>query len=137
MPTLVEKPPADQIPNHFKKYVDLVPSPDLVGGLQSHGEMTARLMVEMGEERAGTWRYQAGKWTAKEVLGHLSDSERIFAYRALRIARGDGTPLPSFEQDEYVAAGQANGRALADLLGEWRAVRDATVTLFSSFGPET
>jgi uncharacterized damage-inducible protein DinB len=84
-------------------------------------------------ERDGNFRYAPDKWTIKEVLGHVTDAERIFTYRALRIARGDQTPLASFEQDDYVKNGGFAGRTLADLVEEFGAVRSASVALFRSF----
>jgi uncharacterized damage-inducible protein DinB len=75
-------------------------------------------------------RYAPGKWTIKEILVHVVDDERIYAYRALRFARGDLTPLPGFEQDEFAAASDANERPVPDILAEHAAVRDATIALF-------
>jgi hypothetical protein len=81
-------------------------------------------------EARGDYRYAPGKWSIKEIVGHLSDAERVFAYRALRIGRGDITPLPGFEEEAYVPAMRAGERALADYVGEWGAVRRATIALF-------
>ena len=83
-------------------------------------------------ERDGTFRYAPDKWTVKEVLGHVTDSERIFVYRALRIARGDQTPLQGFEQDDYVRGGNFGERALVDLAEEFVLVRAATIAFFKS-----
>jgi uncharacterized damage-inducible protein DinB len=87
-------------------------------------------------ERDGSFRYAPGKWTVKEVLGHITDTERIFSYRALRIARGDQTPLPGFEQDDYVRSGAFGDRTLAGLAEEFGAVRTASVSLLRSFNEE-
>src|SRR5207245_9617543 len=84
-------------------------------------------------ERDGSFRYAPGKWTVKEVLGHITDTERIFAYRALRFARADQTPLPGFEQEDYVRSGAFGERTLADLAEEFGAVRNASISLFRSF----
>lgn len=81
-------------------------------------------------EARGDYRYEPGKWSVKEVVGHLSDTERVFAYRALRIGRGDTTPLPGFDDKGYVAEMGARERTLADVAEEWRAVRRATLALF-------
>ena len=85
----------------------------------------------LGEDRAGH-RYAADKWSIKEVVNHLSDVERVFAYRMLRFGRGDKTPLPGFDENDYAQAAQADRRTLSDLVHEWNAVREATVTLARS-----
>jgi len=87
-------------------------------------------------ERDGNFRYAADKWTVKEVLGHVTDSERIFAYRALCIARADQTPLSGFEQDDYVRAGGFGERTLSDLVEEFALVRSATSAFFHSLGDD-
>src|SRR5258708_34763291 len=84
-------------------------------------------------ERDGSFRYAPGKWTVKEVLGHITDTERIFTYRALRFARADQTALPGFEQDDYVRSGAFGERTLAGLAEEFGAVRGASIALFRSF----
>ena len=83
------------------------------------------------DDRAALARYAPGKWSVKELLGHLNDSERIFGYRLLRIAREDATPLPGFDENAYVPAGRFDERPLRDLMAEFRAVRLATVALVS------
>ncbi len=127
------RPDSSEFPPYAQKYVDFVPGDDPVAVLVSQGEITRTLIEALGDERAGTFRYSDGKWTAKEVVGHLTDAERIFTYRALRIARGDSTPLRSFEQNDYVIAACANSRPLRDLLSEWTHVRAATIALFRGF----
>jgi hypothetical protein len=84
----------------------------------------------LSDEQA-MFRYAPGKWSVKELVGHLADTERIFAYRLLRIGRGDATPLPGFEENDYVPTAGADARPFGDLLGEWGTVRDATVSLVS------
>ena len=81
-------------------------------------------------EARGDYRYAPGKWSIKEIVGHLSDAERVFAYRALRIGRGDITPLPGYEDEDYVPEMRAEDRALDDYVEEWSAVRRATIALF-------
>ena len=81
--------------------------------------------------------YAEGKWTIKDILLHIIDTERIFAYRALRIARQDKTPMVGFEQDDYVANGYAESRTLESLIEEYKTVRQATISLFSSFNSDT
>ena len=82
----------------------------------------------LSDEQA-RFRYAPGKWSVKEMIGHLADAERIFAYRLLRVARGDATPLPGWEENEYVRTAASDERALADLVDDWAAARDATVAL--------
>jgi hypothetical protein len=89
----------------------------------------------LGEARAGT-APAPGEWSAKQIVGHLCDFERMFAYRALRISRGDATPIEGFEQDTYVAAGNANSRPIADLAAEFTALRTTTLILYRSMTPE-
>jgi uncharacterized damage-inducible protein DinB len=79
------------------------------------------------------YRYQEGKWTIKDLLLHLIDAERVFVYRALRIVRNDSTPLQGFDENDYVLAAQANERAFENLLEEYEVVRDASISLFSTF----
>ena len=79
------------------------------------------------------YRYAEGKWSIKEIVLHLIDSERVFAYRAMRIARNDQTPLPGFEQDDYVPVSEAGGRSPASLMEEYLSVRRASLTLFENF----
>jgi len=83
------------------------------------------------------YRYAEGKWTIKDIIQHLIDAERVFAYRALRFARRDQTPLPGFEEDDYVVAAQGNKRGLQDLLTEFLIVRQSTLALFKTFDQET
>ena len=130
------RPDPTELSTVAQGYVALVPAGDVVQVLEQQAKRTAALFEEIGETRAGEFRYEPGKWTAKEVLGHLADTERIFNYRALRMARSDKTPLPGFEQADYVAAGGANQRTLADLLAEWRAIRQATLLLYGGFSAE-
>jgi uncharacterized damage-inducible protein DinB len=96
---------------------------------------TLALLAEIPESRAG-YRYAEGKWSIKELLGHVIDSERIFAYRALRFGRNDSIAIEGFEQDDYVATGGFDNRTLVDLAGEFEHVRRATIDLFRGFPEE-
>jgi len=89
----------------------------------------------LSDEQA-RYRYAPGKWSIKELVGHLADTERVFAYRLLRIGRGDATPLPGFEENDYARAGSFDARPFGDLLDEWAAVRDATTALASGLPDE-
>ena len=115
----------------FAGYVSLVPEKDILAALTSQIEEFQQLAASILEEK-GAFSYADGKWTIKELLGHLNDGERIFAYRALRIARGDQTPLSGFEQDDYIAAGRFNSRTLADLIEEFVLLRRSNIKLFEN-----
>jgi len=128
----VARPEPGEYNAYYEKYIALVPGNDVLRFLEDQATLYLRLFAGRGE-RDGEFRYAPGKWTVKEALGHVSDTERIFAYRALRIARGDKTPLAGFEQDDYVRNGGFAARRLADLADEFAHVRRATVALFRSF----
>lgn len=125
------RPAPGEYASFYEKYVSLVTGDDILGALESQRLQTAQLLAPRSE-REGNFRYAPDKWSVKEVIGHLSDSERIFTYRALRIARGDATPLSSFEQNDYVRAGSFGDRTLAGLAEEFSAVRAASLALFRS-----
>jgi hypothetical protein len=101
--------------------------------LASQLESVPDLLATVPESRAG-YRYAPEKWSIKEVLGHLCDGERVFAYRMMRIARGDATPLPGFDEGEFVRAGDFDARPLADIVAEWTAARRATLMLARGLG---
>jgi uncharacterized damage-inducible protein DinB len=123
------KPDETEYVPYYGKYVSLVPSGDIVGVLGEQINETLALLRSIPEERAG-FRYAPGKWSIKELVGHLIDSERIFSYRALRFARNDETALPGYEQDDYISNGSFDDTALEDLAAEFASVRQATVLLF-------
>jgi len=129
---LMKRPEANEYAEYYGKYIEKVPGTDVLGILESQRVQMLQLFAGRSE-REGNFRYAPGKWTIKEVLGHVTDAERIFTYRALRIARSDQTPLASFEQDDYVKSGRFASRTLADLVEEFAAVRGASVALFRSF----
>jgi uncharacterized damage-inducible protein DinB len=106
----------------------LVPGSDILGTLDAQRRETMLLLCGR-EESDGDIRYAPGKWSVKEVLGHVCDAERVFAYRALRISRGDRTPIEGFEQDDYVRNGPFAERPLPELIEDYIAVRRATLTL--------
>ena len=123
------KPDETEYVPAFGGYVSLVPAGDIVGLLGEQINETLALLGSVPEERAG-FRYAPDKWSIKELVGHLIDSERIFAYRALVFARADQTELPGFEQDDYIRGGSFDEVSLADLAAELASVRQATVLLF-------
>ncbi len=118
---------------------------DYVGRIAEDEDILAVLVTQLDQvlarlgripEARGDHRYAPGKWSIKEMVGHLCDTERVFAYRALRVGRGDKTPLPSFDDQAYVAAAGAGDRTLADLAAEWGDVRRATIALFRNLPAE-
>jgi hypothetical protein len=120
--------PGESAPN-YDHYVSLVPGNDVLAALEDQRRQTL-LLLSGRTEADGDLRYAPDKWSLKEVLGHLNDTERIMAYRALRIARGDQTPIEGFEQDDYVRNSPFAHRPLADLIEDYIAVRRATISLF-------
>lgn len=128
----MKRPEAGEFAEYYGKYIAKVPGTDVPGILDSERLQMSRLFAGRSE-RDGNFRYAPDKWTVKEILGHVTDAERIFTYRALRIGRGDETPLSSFEQDDYVKNGGFAARKLADLVEEFDAVRVASISLFRSF----
>jgi hypothetical protein len=126
---MIGRPDPSEYAPYYGKYLTEVPEGDVLELLRRGIDETSDLLGGLDEAKA-LHRYAKGKWSIKEIVGHLSDTERIFAYRALRFARGDKTPLPAYEQDDYVFHGSFDARALSDLLSEFRAVRAASVALF-------
>jgi len=112
----------------YATYIEKVPEGDLPALLEAQVPELEALLLNLDDATA-LLRYAPGKWSIKEMLGHLADGERILAYRLLRIARGDATPLAGYEEDDYVKAANFDRRTLPDLLAEFRAVRQATVCL--------
>lgn len=132
----IERPGTDEYAESFGDYVGRVPGgADLLTLLAEQRDGTAALLSDIPAEKAG-FRYAPGKWSVKEIVGHLSDVERIMAYRALRIARGDTTPLSGFDENAYVPFANSDDRELDELVEEWVAVRQATLALFRTLPPE-
>jgi len=125
--TIKARPAEDEYGPFYGKYINLVPHQDLIEALMDQKDTTTRLLKTIPEAQAGK-RYGPDKWSIKEVVGHLCDTERIMTYRGLRIARGDQTPLPGFEQDDYVRLAGFDARTLEDLISEYTSVRDATLS---------
>jgi hypothetical protein len=133
--TTIGRPAETEYMPYYGKYVSLVPGGEILAILDQQSKETLAQLRAIPEER-GTFRYAPDKWSIKELLGHLIDSEIIFAYRALRFARNDRTPLPGFEQDDYVRAGGFDARPLSGLIEELEMVRRATVLLFKHLPEE-
>ena len=121
-------PAASEHAPYYGRYISRVPSGDIITTLERQGEETSRLLNGLSPEQTD-FRYAPGKWSIKEVIGHLTDAERIFSYRALRFARGDDTPLAGFDENDYSPAGEFGGRSLEDLVADLRATRASTVAL--------
>jgi hypothetical protein len=132
----VARPEADEIPAHYVGYIANVPEDDPVAVLATQIDVTATLLRGLSETDA-LKRYAPGKWSVKEIVGHLADTERIMAYRALRIARGDETPLAAFDENAYVPPAKFDARPLADLIADLRTVRTATLALFRTFDADS
>ena len=134
MPATGTRPLPGEYAPFYEKYVARVKG-DVLDALERQMGETAALLAGIPEARAGH-RYAPGKWSIREVAGHLADTERIMVYRALRAARGDRTPLPGFEEDDYVAQGGFDARPLAGLAAELEAVRRATLLFFRGLPPD-
>ena len=120
------RPTAQEYAPFYADYVSRAPEEDIAAALEAESRYTLDVLNAFTDEQAGRL-HGTTKWTLKETLGHLCDAERVFAYRAMRIARGDKIPLPGFEQDDYVAAGKFNARNWDDLIAEYAALRKATI----------
>ena len=129
------RPGDDEFASFYGSYVAGVPDSDVTRALGGQGESFLRLLKDIGEQKAA-FAYAPGKWTIKEVILHMADAERIFAYRVLRMARGDATPLASFDENAYTPMSAANDRPLDTLLGEFAAVRAATLALLRGLPEE-
>jgi uncharacterized damage-inducible protein DinB len=119
---------------YFGTYIDKVPDGDVIAVLESGIGTTRKLLGSVSEERAG-YRYAEGKWTLKEVLGHMSDTERIFTYRLLTFARGDAGPLPGYDENSFTPAQESDRVPFAWLLDEFVTVRAATLALLKVIPP--
>ena len=126
------RPQVGLYPAYISADISNVPDGDIVVCLRARLDTLAGFYGGLTEAQAGH-RYAPGKWSIREILGHVMDTERIFGYRALRIARGDVTPMPGFDENKYVAAAAHDARSLMNLVDEYRHVRQATVALFDNF----
>lgn len=131
----IPRPGADEHVPYYATYIAQVPGEDALPTLTGHIEAWVPSLRRLTEAQA-LHRYAPGKWSVKEVLGHLCDGERVFCYRALRFARADTTPLSGFDENAWVPAAGSDCRPVAELADELRAVRAATVALFQSFDAE-
>jgi hypothetical protein len=131
----MSRPEPNEYDPYYEQYVSLVPEDRIVPVLAAQPAELNAMFAGLPEER-GLYTYADGKWTIKELLGHIIDGERMFAYRVLRISRGDKTPIEGFEQDGYIENAYANERTFGDLLREFSLIREANVMLFDHIKPE-
>jgi len=131
---VIERPTPSEYAPYYETYVAKVPRGDIIELLARGVEETMRLLGSLDEGKALS-RYAEGKWSIKEIAGHLCDTERVYVYRALRFARNDATALPGFEQDDYVAHGSFDTRPLGRIPGEFRAVRAPSNDLLERLAP--
>ena len=123
------RPQPGEYAPYYDRYISLVPANDVLAALED--QRREMLLLLCGRTEAdGDLRYAPDKWSIKELLGHVNDTERIMSYRALRISRADATPIEGYEQDDYVRNGPFARRPLPDLIEDYIAVRRATVSLF-------
>ena len=129
------RPDLENVPAFYKTYVENVRNMDLLDAMRTADEEVQSLLKTIPEEKGG-FKYGEGKWTIREVLNHMMDAERVFAYRALRFARNDQTPLQPFEENEYALQANANSRTIKKLAVEMHRLRETSIDLFSSFTGE-
>lgn len=127
----MERPAQKEYAEYYHRYVDRVPDGDIIEILEDQCVEMEGLLAGVSPEKAN-YRYAAGKWSIKEVIGHVNDVDRVFAYRMLAFARGDTSPIPGMEQDDWVAAANFGDRSLSDLVSEFAAIRRSLVALCAS-----
>jgi len=133
---MLGRPHKDEYSTIYEGSIGKVPDGNVLEMLERNITKTVSLLRSIGEHKAA-YRYAPGKWSIKQVVGHLSDSERVFSYRALRFARGDTTPLPGYEENLYADIGNSDIQALEALAHEFHAIRQSTMALFRSFDDDT
>ena len=126
---VIHRPDDSEYLSYYSSYINLVPEGDILTTLFRQNEATMALLRGLSESQGG-FRYAPGKWSIKELVAHVSDAERIFADRALRFARADETPLPGFEENDYVRNGSFDSFHLADIVAGFESVRRSTLSLF-------
>jgi len=129
------RPAADEYLEYYGQYIALVPEGDAVQALECQRDLMMPFLRRLSEAD-GALRYAPGKWSIKQMLGHVTDGERVFSYRALRFGRGDRTPLPGFDENEYVAGASFDDQSLLDLVAGLAAQREASLAMFRGFDAE-
>lgn len=120
---------------YYQAYIDKSSSGNVIYGLEQNLKIMLAFYKTIPKS-LHNYAYADGKWSIKDIILHINDTERIFAYRALRIARGDQTDLAGFEQDDYVISGNAALRSMESLVEDYMTIRKASITLFKGFGPK-
>ncbi|MBC3541650.1 DinB family protein [Rufibacter sediminis] len=129
---MIPKPQPGEYHTYYEKYIEAIPEQtDVLELLQKQRQEVVQLLGRVSESEAD-FAYEPAKWSIKQLLGHMNDTERIMTYRALCVARGEQNPLPGFDENEYVAQAFFQDRTLAGLLAEHQIVREATISLFST-----
>lgn len=131
MNDLRQRPASDEYFSYYDRYIARVPDGDIVATLRSQFEGTVALLRSL-PSALHDYAYGDGKWTVKEVVGHVADTERVMSHRALRFGRADRTPLPSFDENEWMPPAEFGTRSLESVLAELAAVRQATLALFAN-----
>lgn len=132
----MNRPEKTEYAEYYERYVSLVEETDIVSALETQGGELRSALADVSEEKSD-YRYAAGKWSIKELVGHMLDSERVFAYRALRFSRNDKTPLASFDENFYIENSNFGNRKLTDLIEEFAHLRKADFIFFKNLNDET
>lgn len=135
MERIITAPNPAEYDAFFSSYIGNANTDDLLAALAASEEYIVNLMLSLKEQQL-KFRYQPGKWSIKEMLVHMADTERIFAYRALCFARNDKTELPGFDENSYAENSRADERPITSILAEYAAARQATIELFKGFDDE-
>lgn len=122
----VDRPESDEYADYYGRYIGLAPAGDFLESLSTQAVRVVEIFGGLTEAQ-GVFAYAPGKWSVAEVLGHLGDTERLFGFRALHMARGDASPLPGMEQDEWMQGAEFGGRSASQLLRDWLVVRAGTI----------
>jgi uncharacterized damage-inducible protein DinB len=132
---MIDKPQPGEYAPFAAGYIALVSEGDVTERLEQQQQISFELFSQLSDEKAG-YAYADGKWTIKEVLGHLIDAERVFVYRAMCIARGEQQSLPGFEQDDYVAQSAVSRRNIREMAEEFKILREANLYFVKSLSTE-
>lgn len=130
------RPQPSEYAPYYDTYISKVEGDDPVYALEAQTARTQRVFEAIPAAKADH-RYAAGKWTVRDVIGHIADAERVFAFRALWFARADANPLPGFDENAWVPAAQLERVSLADVITAWRTQREATIAMLKTFAPDT